>query len=126
MYAHICRIQIWPSLARTYLEPETWWITRPHAQLSSATQADLHRTWKPAKIILGTIIRVCSYWPQSYRVTESKIYRHPRVPSTPVGEILLCLISINSPTCFARRGIINTRKKEHIIVWDIFAKKSCL
>ena len=36
-----------------------------------------------------------------HRVTESR----PMVPSIRVGEIFLCLISINSPTRFARRGI---------------------
>ena len=45
------------------------------------------------------------YWPQSYRVTESQSYRHPRVISILVGEIFLCLISINSSTRFAGRGI---------------------
>ena len=30
---------------------KTWWTTGPHAQLSSATQAELRRTWKPGKII---------------------------------------------------------------------------
>ena len=39
------------------------------------------------------------------RVTESQSDRHSRVPSIRVGEIFLCLISINSPTRFARRGI---------------------
>ena len=32
-------------------------------------------------------------------------HRHPRVLSIRVGEIFLCLISINSPTHFDRRGI---------------------
>ena len=56
IYAHTCRIQIQPSLARTYLKPKTWRITRPHDQLSSASQAKLCRTWKPTKIILGRIL----------------------------------------------------------------------
>ena len=43
---------------------------------------------------------------QSDRVTESRT----RVPSTQVSEIFLCLISINSPTRFARRGIIFHRQ----------------
>ena len=62
IYVHTCRIQIWPSLARTYLKPKTWWTTRPHAQLSSATLVELSRTWRPAKIILGRILRVCSWF----------------------------------------------------------------
>ena len=37
--------------------------------------------------------------------TESQSNRHPRVLSIRVGEIFLCLILINSPTRFARRGI---------------------
>ena len=43
------------------------------------------------------------YWLQSYRVTELQT---PKGTQFQVGEIFLCLISINSPTCFARRGII--------------------
>ena len=43
---------------------------------------------------------------QSHRVTELQSDKHPRVLSVRVGEIFLCLISINSPTRFARRGII--------------------
>ena len=35
---------------------------------------------------------------KSNRVTEFQSDRHPRVPSIQVGEILICLISINSPT----------------------------
>ena len=35
------------------------------------------------------------------RVTESQIDRHPRELSIQVGEIFLCLISINSLTHFA-------------------------
>ena len=58
--AHTCKIQIRPSLARSYLKLKTWWITRPHAQLSSASKAELRRTWKPTKIILGRIIWVRS------------------------------------------------------------------
>ena len=38
---------------------------------------------------------------QLFIVTE----QHPRVPSIQVGEFFLCLISINYPTRFARRGI---------------------
>ena len=38
--------------------------------------------------------------------TEWQSYRHPKVLSIRVGEIFLCLISINSLICFARRGII--------------------
>ena len=44
--------------------------------------------------------------PQSDRVTELQSYKHPRVLSIRVGEICLCLISINSPTRLARRGMI--------------------
>ena len=44
-------------------------------------------------------------WPQSHRVTEWQSDKHSRVLSIWVGEIFLCLISINSPTRFARRGI---------------------
>ena len=40
------------------------------------------------------------------RVTELQSDRHPRVPSIPVGEVFLCLISIISPTSFACRGIM--------------------
>ena len=40
-----------------------------------------------------------------YRVTELQSHRHPRVFSIPVGEIFLCLTSINFPTRFARKGI---------------------
>ena len=39
-----------------------------------------------------------------HRVTESQSDRHPMVVSLRVCEILLCLISINSPTRLARRG----------------------
>ena len=42
--------------------------------------------------------------------TESQSDRHPRVLSMRVGEIFWCLISINSPTRFARRGIIKMLK----------------
>ena len=38
------------------------------------------------------------------RVTELQSDRHPRVLSIWVGEIFLCLISLNSPTAIARRG----------------------
>ena len=34
-----------------------------------------------------------------------QVFRHPRVLSIRVGEIFLCLISINSRTRFADRGI---------------------
>ena len=44
--------------------------------------------------------------PCCHRVTESQSHRHPRVLSIRVGEIFLCLISINSPTRFAHRGIM--------------------
>ena len=32
-----------------------------------------------------------------------------------VGEIFLCLISINSPTCFARRGITDNFIQEEVL-----------
>ena len=40
-----------------------------------------------------------------HRVTEWQSDRHPSVLSIRVGEIFLCLTSINSPTRFACRGI---------------------
>ena len=46
------------------------------------------------------------FWPQSRRVTELKSHRNPTVLRIQVGEIFLCLISINSPNRFACRGII--------------------
>ena len=42
-----------------------------------------------------------------YKFTEIQSNRHSRVLSIRAGEIFLCLISINSPTGFARRGIIH-------------------
>ena len=42
----------------------------------------------------------------SLLATELQSYRHPKVLSIQVGEIFLCLISINSPTYFTGRGII--------------------
>ena len=54
-----------------------------------------------------------------HRVTESQSYRHPRVLSIRVGEIFLCLISINSPTRFARSGIkwVGAKPNKYQIVW---------
>ena len=43
--------------------------------------------------------------------TESQSHRHPRALSIQVGEIFLCLISTNSPTRYAHRGIIMLCKK---------------
>ena len=40
-----------------------------------------------------------------WAVSKPQSHRHPRVLSIWVGEIFLCLISINSPTRFACRGI---------------------
>ena len=40
-----------------------------------------------------------------YAVYSPQSDRHSRVLSIRVGEIFLCLISINSPTRFARREI---------------------
>ena len=40
-----------------------------------------------------------------HRVTEWQSDRYPRVLNTRVGEIFVCLISINSLTLFAHRGI---------------------
>ena len=42
-------------------------------------------------------------------MTESQSHRHPRVLSVRVGEIFLCLISLNSPICFARRGTLKKK-----------------
>ena len=58
--------------------------------------------WQAAEIIGGLLATES----QSHRVTESQSNRHPRVLSIRVGEKFFCLISINSPTRFARRGII--------------------
>ena len=43
---------------------------------------------------------------QSHWVTVSQCHRHPRVLSIRVGEIFLCLISLNYFTPFARRGTL--------------------
>ena len=45
--------------------------------------------------------------------TESQSDRHPRILSIRVGDICLCLISLNFPTRFARRGIILCVKNKH-------------
>ena len=49
-------------------------------------------------------LRMVRVW-TGFLASESQSDRHPKVLSIRVGEILLCLISINSPTHFARRGI---------------------
>ena len=54
-------------------------------------------------------------------MTEWQSDRHSMVLSIRVGEIFLCLISINSPTRFARRGItsqqVNWLLKESFQPW---------
>ena len=48
------------------------------------------------------------FWSESFKILfqcRSFLNRHPRVLSIQVGEIFLCLFSINSPTRFARRRI---------------------
>ena len=66
--AHTCWIQIWPSLARTYLIP------KKHEELPShmpnLAQAELRRTWKPAKIILLLLWPPC--FTQSVRKQVSR------------------------------------------------------
>ena len=54
---------------------------------------------------LGPISRWDNWGFIGHRATESHSHRHPRVLILRVGEIFLCLISINSPTCFARRRV---------------------
>ena len=75
IYAHICRIQIPPSLARSYLKPKTWRITWPHAQLSAATQAELRRTWKPAKNNLSMILIRLVAWNYSLMSPNGYFYQ---------------------------------------------------
>ena len=52
--------------------------------------------WQAAEIIGGFI---------GHKVTELQSDRHPRELSIQVGETFFSLISINSPTRFAHRGI---------------------
>ena len=60
-------------------------------------------TCQAADIIGGLLVTEL----QSHRVTESHSDRHPRVLSKRVGEVFLCLISINYPTGLARMGECN-------------------
>ena len=80
-----------------------WQISRPPCEWCQFGQFFNGQMGHLYKHKLGdwkTVHRVTEL--QSYRVTESQSDRRPRVQ---VGEIFLCLISINSPTRFARRGI---------------------
>ena len=55
-----------------------------------------------------------------HRVTEWQSDRHPRILSKWVGEIFFCLISINSPTPFAHRGI-----RHDMVLWLLDSHMKC-
>ena len=77
-----------------------------------------HCTSQGAKLHMNVLManwaigdwKTAESWPMlkfiGHRVTESQSDRHSRVLSTRVGEIFLCLISINSNTRFTHRRII--------------------
>ena len=79
----------------------------------------------------GLILKI--FWPELFKIlfklgsflqklaTESKSDRHPSVPSIRMGEIILGLISINSTTRFAPRGIIDI---SFVIETDGFEKST--
>ena len=67
--------------------------------------SEYNQTYHTYCLVMIVLILLCVS-----RVTELQSYKHPRVPSIQVGDIFLCLISINYPTRFARRGIIYIAK----------------
>ena len=71
----------------------------------SIWRAKIIRQREHKSLVVNITAHFTSLWFIGLRVTEWQSHRHPRVLSIQMGEIFLCLISKNSPTRFACRGI---------------------
>ena len=96
----IRKSKVWIPLGSTYM---IFWLN-PMAGCWDSWGFIGHRIteWQSYRVTEWQSDRVTEL--QSDIVTEWQSDRHPRVLSIRVGEIFLCLISINSPTRFACRG----------------------